>query len=222
MPTTGDTGQCQMPIATGGVCTTTHYLCESPMASCQLDEGSDTMGRCLADGAEYGRCRTTGMACDTGLQCSVAMPAADARGTCQMPIAGGGVCTERHSVCVDGFSCQLDDMSETLAHCVADGADLGECRLTMPYCDGALVCSVDMPSADAIGNCLTPIASGGVCSAWRYLCVDGSSCIADEGRRTMGRCLVDGTMGAACRDMAPECDAGLECDFFGLCNPPAP
>ena len=221
MPTADDTGQCQMPIATGAACTTSHYLCESPMASCQLDEGSDTMGHCLADGAEFGRCRTTGTACDGALVCSNAMPTADDTGTCQMPIAGGGLCTQRHSVCVDGFSCQADDMSETMAHCVADGADLGECRLTMPYCDGALVCSVDMPTADDNGNCLTPIASGEVCSAWRYLCVDGSSCIADEGSTTMGHCLLDGTAGAACRATAPECDSGLECDFFGLCNPPA-
>lgn len=219
MPTADDTGQCQMPIATGDACTTSHYLCESPMASCQLDEGSDTMGHCLADGTEYGRCRLTGMACDTGLACSEAMPTADATGTCQAPIAGGDPCTERHSVCVDGFSCQLDDMSDTVSHCIADGADLGLCRLTMPYCDGALVCSVDMPAADDNGNCLTPIAAGEVCSAWRYLCVDGSHCIADDGSDTMGHCLVDGTDGAACRETAPECDTGLTCDpFFGLCT----
>ncbi len=221
MPTADATGQCQVPIATGGVCSDSHYLC-MPGASCQLDEGSEDMGHCLADGTEYGLCRITGMACDAGLTCSEAMPSEDAPGTCQMPIAGAGACTERHSVCVDGFSCQLDDNSEDMRHCIADGGDRGECRGTMPYCDGTLTCSADMPSADDAGVCLTPFAAGAVCTAWRFLCVEGSNCVADEGSSTMGHCLVDGTAGAFCRETAPECDGTLECDpFLGICNPPA-
>lgn len=215
MPTEDEPGICQVPVATGAVCTARNFLCASATASCQLDEGSETMGRCLEAGTEYGFCRTTGMACDAGFTCSVATPTEDAPGTCQVPIAGTELCTARHNLCVDGFSCQLDDLSETVRHCIADGGDRGECRATAPVCDGTFTCSTEMGD-DEPGICLTPAPIGGVCTAWRYTCVDGSTCVPDEGSETMGHCLPDGAEGAACRDMAPECDGTLTC-FFGTC-----
>jgi len=219
MPTADAPGTCQVPIATGDVCTGRHFLCVAG-SNCQPDEGSTSMGRCLADGSEFGNCRLTGTACDGALMCSVATPTAEEPGTCQAPIAGGGVCSERHSLCVGGFSCQLDDMSTTVSHCLADGVERGQCRLGSPYCDGSLTCSAMTPSADEPGNCLTPIGAGMPCSIWRYLCVDGSTCIADEGSETVGRCIVDGAAGGACRETEPQCDGRLTCDFFsGTCQP---
>ncbi|MBX7195741.1 MAG: hypothetical protein K1X94_27030 [Sandaracinaceae bacterium] len=219
MPTTDNPGVCQVPVPTGDACTQRHFLCASATATCQLDEGSDTMGHCLEAGSEFGNCRTTGAACDGALVCSVAAPTADNTGTCQTPVAAAGACTERHSVCVDGYSCQLDDMSTDVRHCIADGGDRGECRLAMPFCDSGLTCSEAAPTADMNGVCLAPIASGAVCTAWRFLCVTGSHCIADMGSDTMGHCVLDGTEGAYCRETAPECDTGLTCDpFFGICT----
>ena len=81
MPTDEAPGICQVPVATGAVCTTRNFLCVSGTASCQLDEGSETMGRCLEAGSEFGLCRTSGMACDGPLVCSVATPTADEPGT---------------------------------------------------------------------------------------------------------------------------------------------
>lgn len=217
-PTADNTGVCQMPINTGDVCTDVHFVCV-PGSSCQMDEGSTTMGHCLADGAEYGACRTSGMACDTGFTCSEAMPMAGATGTCQTPLAGGDACTQRHSVCVTSFSCQLDEGSDTMGHCLADGAEYGLCRLTAPFCDGTLTCSAAAPVAGDGDTCQTPIAANDACTPRHWLCVTGSHCIADAGSTTMGHCLVDGTMGAACRDAAPKCDGTLTCDpLSGVCG----
>lgn len=217
-PTADNTGVCQMPIASGDVCTDTHFVC-APGNTCEMDEGSTTMGHCLPDGGEYGACRITGTACDTGLTCSVATPAAGATGTCQMPIAGGDACTQRHSVCVASYSCQLDQGSETDGHCLADGAEYGLCHLTAPLCDTGLTCTSATPAAGDGETCQVPIAAGEVCTAWHWLCETGSHCIPDAGSTTMGMCLVDGTAGAACRDAAPECDGTLTCDpFAGTCG----
>lgn len=217
-PTVDNTGVCQVPIASGDVCTDIHYVCVAG-STCQMDEGSTTMGHCLADGAEFGACRTTGMACDTGLACSAAMPTAGATGTCQTPIVGAGACTQRHSVCVTGFSCQLDQGSETAGHCLADGAEYGLCHLTAPLCETGLTCTSATPMAGDGETCQMPIASGAACTAWHYLCVTGSHCIPDAGSSTMGHCLLDGAMGAACRETPPECDGTLTCDpFSGTCG----
>lgn len=141
-PAADQPGVCQVPIAGGAACTTTHFVCVTGF-SCQMDDGSMTDGHCLADGAEYGACRLTGMACDTGLTCSETAPTAAANGTCQMPIASGGVCTPRHFLCVTGVSCIADAGSTTMGHCITDGAMGGACRPTMPECDGTLMCDMD-------------------------------------------------------------------------------
>lgn len=207
------------PHAANEACDADNYFCVDDH-TCLLDEGSETMGHCLADGSDFGLCRTTGTACDGALVCTNATPTEEDPGTCQVPLEGNAACTERHSLCVEGFSCQRDDNSETDRHCRADGTDLGECRSAEPFCDTGLTCSAGTPSADDQGICLVPFAAGAVCTAWRFLCEDGSSCIGDEGSDTMGHCLVDGTEGGICRDTAPECDGTLECAWYGLCEAP--
>jgi hypothetical protein len=108
--------------------------------SCQLDDGSDTSGHCLADGTEYGACRLTGMTCDTGFTCTVATPTMDDNGTCQVPLADGAVCTAHHYLCVMGDHC-VDDGSGMTGTCIADGtAEGAACRDAAPECDAPREC----------------------------------------------------------------------------------
>ncbi len=67
-PVAGDTGVCQVPIASGGVCTLDHFVCVTGN-TCIPDMGSTTMGHCLADGAMGGACRSATPMCDGTLTC---------------------------------------------------------------------------------------------------------------------------------------------------------
>ena len=219
-PMATNPGTCQTPIATGDVCTLDHHFLCVTSSTCLADQGSTTMGHCLADGSAFGACRLTGMICDTGLTCSEVAPTATTAGTCQMPIAAGGACTtDYHFVCVAGQSCQSDDGVMPAGHCLADGVVFGACRLTGTACDAALTCSNPTPTVANPGTCQMVVASGGVCSARDFLCVADNTCIPDAGSDTMGHCLVDGSMGGACRAADPACDGALVCDdITGLCG----
>ncbi len=212
-PDSWNPGTCVTPIPVGGACSSEHFVCVAG-AACQLDEGSDDAGHCIADGDAFGRCRTSGDACDSGLECSNPSPTEWDTGTCQAPIAVGELCTARHFVCVSNATCQYDDGSTETQHCVQDGLERSACRLTMPYCDAGLTCSIETPDVGDRGQCFVPIATGEPCSTWHYLCVEGSHCVPDEGSDTLGHCLLDGSEGGACRADVPECDPPLECDWW--------
>lgn len=207
------------PNAAGAACGSANPLCVDGH-SCQLDEGSEDSGHCLADGSEFGACRETGAACDAGLECE---PNAE---TCQTPIAVGDPCSARHLLCAAGGSCQLEDGSFEDMRCTADGAEFGECSLTDPHCEGTLVCTSSTPSADDPGLCLVENPADGPCSYWSWQCVAGYSCMGDVDPATGdvsdrdGHCLADGGEGRPCREEGEPCDAGLECDdLWGYCFP---
>ena len=133
----GEPGFCQVPIATGEVCSIEHFVCVEGSA-CITDPGSEVMGHCNANGANNGLCRTTGEACDDGLRCS--NPEPGGRGFCQVPIATGEVCTNNHFVCVEGSTCVPDDDEAETFHCLVDGSENGACRLSGSPCDAELTC----------------------------------------------------------------------------------
>lgn len=135
-----------------------------------------------------------------------------------VPHMAGEACDIANPYCVDGYACVPAGPMATTGTCNAFGTDNAPCNLMAPFCGTGLQCSTAMPSAADQGVCQVPIAAGMPCTADHFVCATGATCIADMGSMTMGHCLVDGTMGGACRAMAPECDTGLTCDMTtGLC-----
>ncbi len=198
--------------ALGAACDTTTSPYCADGASCQSDDGTASAGHCLADGAANGACRLTAPFCDTSLVCTEMAPSMDTPGTCQTPIATGAVCSDVHPICVTGSSCQLDQGSDTMGHCLADGSEYGACHLTGTACDGALVCSQMTPTAADPGVCQTPVAAGDACTLdHHFLCVTGYSCQSNDGTMPAGMCLQDGAEYGQCRLAAPFCNTGFTC-----------
>jgi hypothetical protein len=135
-----------------------------------------------------------------------------------VPHAAGDACDQANRYCVDGYACVPTGPMAMTGTCNAYGTDNAPCNLMAPFCNMGLQCSTAMPSAADQGVCQVPIAAGMPCTADHFVCVTGATCIADMGSMTMGHCINDGSMGGACRAMAPECDMGLTCDMTtGLC-----
>jgi hypothetical protein len=209
-------GLCQPPIALGGVCTEQSFVCATG-ASCVFD--SETMGHCVANGVQDGYCRLTAPFCDTGLTCSAATPAEGSRGECKVPVAIGGVCGS-DDLCAATSSCVLDSGSETMGHCVVDGAEFGYCLDASPECAAGLTCGTN-------GLCQTPVALGGACTTdYHNLCAGDARCARETAAGVAGRCVAPGVHYGRCRLTAPFCDTGFECTVStpsagqtGICLP---
>ncbi|MFO0646218.1 MAG: hypothetical protein U0326_08260 [Polyangiales bacterium] len=105
------------------------------------------------------------------------------------PTPVGGACSAG-AVCVANATCVANVGSTTMGTCLANGANRGICRTSGTACDTGLTCTVEMPSADANGQCLPPSMVGqpcgqlGVCvmsSVCPNFLIGGSSSMGDAG-----------------------------------------
>ena len=214
-PTSGDTNRAPFTLevaelmenAAGAACTTSNPFCVSGY-SCIIPTGG-VAGTCVQDGTLNGECRITGTACDGTMRCSVDVPSATNRGVCQEPLPLGTACTSTMFVCTAGAHCTLDTGGVTTTTCRMDGAEGGQCLLTMPYCSTTLRCSRDTPTATRPGQCSTPLADGALCYPATSSCVVGDHCVRDAGSTT-GHCLADGTLGGRCLPSGT-CNSGFTC-----------
>ncbi len=211
-PEAGSTGTFELTIreiasTPIGMRCTAMSVCATGSA-CIANDGTPTMGTCLADGGVRARCRVMGAACDMGLACSVATPTVTTPGNCQRSVMIGADCAAAGTVCATGSSCQPDLVNPALRTCVADGVRGGRCRLMDPRCDsaGGVQCSSNM-------FCRAEVPAGMACDSTgrTTFCAASTSCAAGMMAGTFV-CVGDGTAaGAACRLMGMACDAGMTC-----------
>ena len=140
-------------------------------------------------------------------------PAKGATGAFELTVAEtaptpvGGPCMAG-TVCVANAVCIPNIGSTTMGTCLANGASRGLCRTSGTACDTGLQCTVEMPSEDAPGQCLTPAMVGqpcgqlGVCvmnSVCPNILIGGAS-TGDAGVSDAGTSTMDGgTMPAVTR-----------------------
>ncbi len=185
-------------VAPGDKCDQIH-LC-APPGQCVADAPGAPSGTCRPEGASGAPCRLYA-SCDAGLACRW--------GTCLPSSARGGPCNEAQSVCPAPQSCITPGDGSHAGTCADPASRPGAACLPAdgsqgPVCGTAgLVCTH--------GSCGTEVAVGAACGPFAG-CARGATCIADGASRT-GRCLADGSQGAACGAAGSGmlCDAGLAC-----------
>lgn len=172
-------------------------------SSCVLPSPGAARGVCRRAGASAGaQCLSTFPPCAMGLQCNV--------GRCASEAAIGAPCDLTH-FCPRDAHCARATIGSEAGVCLRNGSDPGGAcgGPSSTSCDAGLEC-VDAPPFSS-GACVRRAPIGGPCDARSRACVMGASCVfANEGSLT-GLCALDGSLGALCNYVAPECAPGLTC-----------
>ncbi len=213
--------RCVAPGGEGGACRSLAPSCDAglvcarpPMSRCvrplpfdALCDSFDTTracdgecvgGRCRPFGTRGGPCRDVGDACGEGLACVTTSDGA----RCAEPLPAGARCTLQsvERACAAGTACRLP-LRAGEAVCQDDGT-------IAPPCEPGGVCAA---GRRCVSGLCRPVAADGELCFDAVACMEGSTCIYPVGTVFTGQCVRDGSLGAACRISAPECDAGSVC-----------